>query len=83
LLRGQVFIWDDATDILGITGRLSFLNSSSVGYVTSTGNSYARIEGMLQTNAAGTFGLYWAQNTSGANNTSVSPGSNIVTMRIA
>ena len=65
-MRAQVYIYDDALNTLAGFGRTTTLGTA-VGAGLSSGSNYCLIEGGIQTTAAGTFLVQFAQNATGAN----------------
>jgi hypothetical protein len=69
-LKALFQIYDETTDTLAALARLSTLGSA-VGAGLSSGSNGAIIAGTIETSTAGTLVLQWAQQTSGANATTV------------
>ena len=64
-LKAQVSIYDDTLNTLAAFARVEAL-ASAVGAGLSIGDNFAVIEGTIETSTAGTFGLRFAQNATGA-----------------
>lgn len=73
-LKAQITLYDDTTDLIAASGRVTAL-ASAVGAAWSVGNNWAVVEGSIETSTAGTLLLSWAQQVSGGNNTTVQRGS--------
>lgn len=77
-MKAQIAIYDDTTNTLAAFARVSTLNSA-IGAGLSAGDNHAIIEGTIETSAAGTFLLSWAQNAgAGAASTTVQRGSTLI-----
>lgn len=78
-LKGQVKIYDDslAAPLVSFR-RIEALDTSVEAAALPIGDHYFEIEGAIETSTAGTFFLSWAQETSGANNTTVERNSSMV-----
>ena len=81
-LKAQISIYDDTANTLAAFARITALGSE-IGSGLAAGNNMSFIDGSIETSTAGTFLLRWAQNVSGANNTTVERNSNLVVTRLS
>jgi hypothetical protein len=81
-LRAQVSIYDGQTDAIVTIARRQTLTTDTTAVLSASFEHHAVIEGSIETNAGGTFGLIWAQNVSGVNTATVQRGSYLVMKKI-
>lgn len=82
-LLAQVKIYDGTTKTLVEFARLTGMNGTGVGFDVSIGESLVEIEGYVEINSSGTFGLSWAQNTVDFASTTLQASSTIVIERVS
>jgi hypothetical protein len=80
-LKAQVSVWDDVTNSLVTFSRITAFDTDQTASL-SAGSGFAVIEGTIETSAAGTFLLKWAQTVSDASATTIERGSSLWLTRI-
>lgn len=79
--KAQITIFDDTLNSMAALTRITTLGTE-VAAGLGAGDNFTTIDGTIETNASGTFELRWAQNVSGADNTTVQRGSSLVVTKV-